>query len=60
MKKEQKKLIDNVGTCLVWVGIILLFLSIWSNGWTILRLFLTSLVLIIGGYGLWDKVKKND
>jgi len=59
--KNKYKYVEDIGVIFKAVGVILLFISIWLNGWIVLRCFLTSVLLIGWGTGLckeYEKLKK--
>lgn len=60
MSKLSKKEIDyleKIGVMLSLIGITCVFGSIWSSGWTGLRLFITGLLLVVWGNGI---IKKHE
>ena len=59
MKQDKSKYINNIATIFVFTGVIFVFISVWSSGWNILRMFITGLILIIWGKGLWNKYEEE-
>ena len=51
----KHKFIDNVGTAFILVGTVFVFVSVWSDGWLILRILITGLLLIACGSALQAK-----
>jgi hypothetical protein len=48
-KKSVQKFRENFAIVTAFIGIILLFVSIWMTGWMIVRFVLTGLLLIAWG-----------
>ena len=59
MERNKYKFIDITGTILVSLGIIGIFISIWSNGYYILRILITSVLLVVWGRSLWNKYEEK-
>ena len=56
LKKNNKnrEFAEKFATIITFVGVVLLFISIWMNGWYIIRVLLTGLLLIAWGYLIFN------
>ena len=52
------RIYDDIGTLLLLFGVIGMFVSIWLNGWFILKGLLTSILLMVLGFVIIEGVKK--
>ncbi len=50
--------LDFVGYSMIFAGFILFFVSVWADGWDIIRYFVTSIGLIYWGYGINHNAEK--
>lgn len=51
------RIYDDIGTLLLLFGVIGMFVSIWLNGWFILKGLLTSVLLMFLGFVIIEGVK---
>ena len=55
MKINDKrfKYVDNFATIITIIGVTLLLIGIWSNGWNIARFVITGILFVIWGHLVW-------
>ena len=59
MKINYKRLkyMDNFATIITALGVILLFIGIWSNAWNIVRFVITGILFIMWGNLVWHSME---
>jgi hypothetical protein len=57
--KKKDNVITATGCLFILIGFVSVFISIWLDGWNILRLLITGILLILWGYSIKSKGEKE-
>jgi len=59
MNKKTKNILELFASCLIFAGFIFIFCSIWVDGWAILRLAITGILLLVWGSSIWKNAQRK-
>jgi hypothetical protein len=59
MKQNKIRIVEWFGILFEVIGIVLLFVSIWSSGWNILRIGLTAVLFWLWSKGCFEVAKNK-